>query len=56
MIYNGKFKVTSPFGWRMLNGVRDNHKGIDVVGITDKHICAVVSGTVGQSTMLDPNR
>ena len=54
MIYAGKFKVTSPFGWRTLNGVRDNHKGIDVVGITDKHICAVVSGVVGQSTMLDP--
>ena len=53
MIYIGKFKVTSPFGWRMLNGVRDNHKGIDVVGIEDKNIRAVVAGTVGRSTMLD---
>lgn len=53
MIYIGKFKVTSPFGWRTLNGERNNHKGIDVVGIDDKNIRAVVAGTVGRSTMLD---
>lgn len=54
MIYSGKFKVTSPFGRRTLNGQPDDHKGIDVVGITDKHICAVVGGRVVSSTMLDP--
>lgn len=53
MIYSGKYKVTSPFGMRTLNGVRAEHKGIDVVGITDKHICAVVGGRVVSSTMLD---
>ena len=52
MIYSGKFKVTSPFGWRTLNGVPDDHKGIDVVGITDKHVCAVVGGRVVSSTMI----
>lgn len=52
MIYSGKFKVTSPFGVRVLNGARDNHKGIDVVGLTDKHICAVVGGTVAASQMI----
>ena len=52
MIYNGKFKVTSPFGSRVLNGKPDDHKGIDVVGLGDKHVCAVVSGTVAASTMI----
>ncbi len=53
MIYNGKFKVTSPFGWRTLNGVSENHKGIDVVGLTDKYIRAVEDGVVAVSTLLD---
>lgn len=52
MIYSGKFKVTSPFGNRVLNGATGFHKGIDVVGITDKHVCAVASGWVGQSTII----
>ncbi len=52
MIYSGKYKVTSPFGMRTLNGVRDEHKGIDVVGITDKHVCAVVGGRVAASTII----
>ena len=52
MIYSGKFKVTSPFGPRVLNGVSENHNGIDVVGLMDKHICAVVSGVVGSSTII----
>ena len=52
MIYNGKFKVTSPFGRRVLNGQPGDHKGIDVVGLGDKHVCAVVSGTVAASTMI----
>ena len=46
MIYSGKFKVTSPFGQRVLNDVKDNHKGIDVVGLDDKYVCAVTSGVV----------
>ena len=52
MIYNGKFRVTSPFGWRVLNGVRDNHHGIDVVGENVKHICCVAAGYVGVSTIV----
>lgn len=52
MIYSGKFKVTSPFGQRMLNGKLDDHKGIDVVGITDKHVCAVVGGRVVTSKIV----
>ena len=52
MIYSGKFKVTSPFGRRTLNGAADDHKGIDVVGITDKHVCAAVGGRVVTSTII----
>lgn len=46
MIYSGKFKVTSPFGQRILNGVKNNHKGIDVVGLHNKQVCAVMGGVV----------
>lgn len=59
MIYSGQFKVTSPFGPRVLNGVQENHKGIDVVGWSsiagtpaNKNICAVVSGIVAVSTII----
>lgn len=52
MIYSGKFKVTSPFGWRTIRGKREDHKGIDVVGLEDKHVCAVVGGTVAVSTII----
>lgn len=51
-IYNGRYRVSSPFGWRTLSGVRDNHRGIDVVGGGDKHICCVAPGYVGVSTMV----
>lgn len=52
MIYSGKFKVTSIFGNRTLNGKTSMHKGIDVVGIESKNICAVVPGTVVSSTII----
>ncbi len=52
MIYSGRFSVTSPFGWRLLNGQSENHKGIDVVGLTDKHVCAVRSGVVRASQII----
>ncbi len=52
MIYSGKFKVTSPYGRRVLNGKQEYHNGIDVVGITDKHVCAVVGGVVVSSTII----
>lgn len=52
MIYSGIYKVTSPFGQRILNGQTDDHKGIDVVGITNKTITAVAPGVVGASTII----
>jgi murein DD-endopeptidase MepM/ murein hydrolase activator NlpD len=41
----GTVRVTSPFGMRTIDGVPDNHKGIDLVG-TDKTIVAVLPGKV----------
>ena len=52
MIYSGRFSVTSPFGYRLLNGSPNNHKGIDVVGLDDKHVCAVRPGVVGASQII----
>lgn len=52
MIYPGRFSVTSPFGMRVRNGKRENHKGIDVVGLDDKHVCAVRGGVVGASQII----
>nr|DAH22686.1 MAG TPA: membrane protein [Caudoviricetes sp.] len=49
--YKGEVRVSSPFGWRTLNGKRVYHKGIDLVG-TDKTVRAVVGGVVGQSTII----
>lgn len=52
---SGDVRVSSAFGWRTLGGVREYHKGIDLVG-TDKTVTSVVSGTVGQSIMItDPS-
>lgn len=49
--YKGEVRVSSPFGWRTLNGKRVYHKGIDLVG-TDKTVRAVVGGVVGQSIII----
>lgn len=52
--YKGTVRVSSPFGWRTLNGKRVYHKGIDLVG-ADKTVRAVVGGVVGQSIIItDP--
>lgn len=52
MIYSGKYKVTSPYGERVLNGKPDDHRGIDVAGITNKTVTAVRPGVVGASTII----
>ena len=52
--YKGDVRVSSPFGWRTMNGERVYHKGIDLVG-TDKTVRTVVGGVVGQSIIItDP--
>jgi len=52
--FNGRVKVTSPFGWRELNGQQDFHRGIDLVGIDDITVIAPCDGVIGTSTILDP--
>lgn len=42
---DGTMRVTSPFGWRTLNGERENHKGVDLVGTT-KTLVSPCDGTV----------
>ena len=44
--FKGRFRVTSPRGWRTLNGKRDYHKGIDLVGVDDTTVYSVCTGTV----------
>lgn len=44
--FKGRFRVTSPRGWRTLNGKRDYHKGIDLVGVDDTTVYSVCAGTV----------
>lgn len=50
--FEGEFKVTSPYGWRILNGKRDNHKGIDLVGISSPTVFAPCDGVIGASTIV----
>lgn len=38
--------MTSPRGYRQLNGVREYHKGIDMVGLDDSSVYAIADGTV----------
>ena len=56
MIYSGKYRVTSPYGYRALNGKREFHGGIDVVGLADKHVCAVADGYVAVSQIVTDKR
>lgn len=42
--FNGRFRVTSPRDWRTLNGVRDYHKGIDLVGEDSHVVYAICDG------------
>lgn len=51
----GKFKVTSPFGYRLLNGKYENHIGLDLVGVSSPNITSTVNGTVVRSRIVtDP--
>lgn len=44
--FNSGFKVTSPYGERTLNGKKQNHTGIDIVGLSDKNVRSVTNGEV----------
>lgn len=44
--FKGKFKVTSPRGYRTLGGIKEYHGGLDLVALEDKNIYAVADGVV----------
>ncbi len=48
----GPVRVTSPYGYRTLSGVRSLHKGVDLVG-TDKTIVAPCAGRIGFAGYVD---
>ena len=49
-------RVTSCYGKRVLNGVSDNHKGYDMVGVGSSEVTAAVGGTVTQSRIVTDKR
>lgn len=44
--FKGKFKLTSPRGYRSLSGKTEYHGGLDLVALEDKNIYAIADGTV----------
>lgn len=50
--FKGKYKITSPYGNRILNGKPEFHKGVDLVGIDDKAVYAPCDGVIGASTIV----
>ena len=51
-LYQGEYKITSPFGPRNLDGDKRPHKGIDTVGIGNKNLVAICDGTVVSSQII----
>lgn len=49
---SGKFRLTSPYGQRVLNGVTQFHKGVDLVGVGSTAVCSVCDGTVLSSQII----
>ena len=52
-LYQGKCRISSPFGDRLLpNGDKRTHKGIDCVGIDSKNIIAPTNGSIVSSQII----
>lgn len=47
-----KYRMTSPFGQRVLNGKSEFHGGVDLVGVGGTAVCSVCDGTVVQSRIV----
>lgn len=50
--YNGKVKLSSPYGYRLLNGEYVFHGGVDFVGLNSDLIIAPCNGIVRSSTII----
>lgn len=44
--------MTSPFGWRVINGYNDYHKGLDLVALDDITLIAPCDGVIGTSAII----
>lgn len=42
--FSGRYRVTSPYGWRVLNGANDFHNGVDLVGVDDITVICPADG------------
>ena len=40
----GSFRVSSPYGWRIINGKKEFHKGIDLVATVDRNVYSICDG------------
>ena len=49
---SNKYRVTSPYGQRTLNGVSQFHGGVDLVGVGSIAVCSVCDGTVMSSQII----
>lgn len=47
-----KYRLTSPYGQRTLNGVSQWHNGVDLVGVGSSAVCSVCDGTVLSSQII----
>lgn len=50
---SNKFNVTSAYGDRILNGAKQFHAGLDLVGIGSVQVCAVCAGKVVVSQIVN---
>lgn len=50
--FDGRNRVTSPYGQRKLNGIQGWHAGLDIVGDDSNLVRSVCTGTVYSSTRL----
>lgn len=48
----GKYRLTSPYGQRVLNGASQFHGGVDLVGVGGTAVCSVCDGTVLSSQII----
>ena len=49
---SNKYRLTSPYGNRVLNGASQFHGGVDLVGEGGTTVCSVCDGKVVSSTMI----
>ena len=49
---SNRYRVTSPYGQRTINGASQFHNGVDLVGEGGTFVCSVCDGKVVSSTMI----